>query len=352
LITFVEAKIFLLLKKNLFLLMRLLRFLSFAKMVNAGKVFSSYHLSRMTGRPVIWGRPLALSVEPTTSCNLRCPECPSGLRAFSRPTGMLDKNFFRQVIDQVKQHTAYLTFYFQGEPFLNPDFLDMVKFANSRKIFTSTSTNAHFLDDATARKVVESGLQRLIISIDGLTQETYEQYRIGGRLEKVLEGTRNIIKWKKELVSATPHVVFQFLVVRHNEHEADRLLDLAQETGVNEVTLKTAQVYDYEQGNSLIPHNENYSRYKLMADGSYKIKNKLLNHCWKMWHSCVITWDGKIVPCCFDKDAKYVMGDLKQLSFREAWKSDAYKQFRSTLLKGRNDIDICRNCTEGTKVWA
>jgi major membrane immunogen (membrane-anchored lipoprotein) len=80
---------------------------------------------------------------------------------------------------------------------------------------------------------------------------------------------------------------------------------------VDEVALKTAQVHDYEQGSSLIPREERYSRYKLMPDGTYKLKNKLLNHCWKMWHSCVITWDGKIVPCCFDKDASYVMGDLK-----------------------------------------
>jgi len=71
-----------------------------------------------------------------------------------------------------------------------------------------------------------------------------------------------------------------------------------------------------------------------------------------MWHSCVITWDGKIVPCCFDKDAKYVMGDLKQQAFPEIWKSDAYNRFRASLLKGRNEIDICKNCTEGTKVWA
>ena len=312
----------------------------------------SYYFSRLTGKPLLWGMPVALSVEPTTSCNLRCPECPSGLRSFTRPTGMLDKNFFRSFIGQVHKHTAYLTFYFQGEPFLNPDFLEMVKEAVGKKMYTSTSTNAHYLDEATARKVVESGMQRLIISIDGITQETYEQYRIGGKLEKVLDGTRNLVRWKKQLQSSTPHLIFQFLVVRHNEHEIESLLALARQTGVDEVRLKTAQVYDYEQGNPLIPHNENYSRYKLLPDGTYKLKNKLLNHCWKMWHSCVITWDGKIIPCCFDKDAKYVMGDLKERSFSEIWKSGAYDSFRASLLKGRNEIDICRNCTEGTKVWA
>jgi hypothetical protein len=79
--------------------------------------------------------------------------------------------------------------------------------------------------------------------------------------------------------------------------------------------LKTAQVYDYKNGNELIPENEQYSRYKKNSDGTYSIKNSLENNCWKLWHSCVITWDGKVVPCCFDKDAQYQLGDLQTHSF-------------------------------------
>src|SRR5690606_23911827 len=121
---------------------------------------------------------------------LRCPECPSGLRAFSRKQGNLKKDFFKKTIDQLYKKTFYLTFYFQGEPFINPDFLEMVKYANDKKIYTATSTNAHFLNDENAKRTVESGLDRLIISIDGTTQEVYENYRRGGKLEKVLEGTK------------------------------------------------------------------------------------------------------------------------------------------------------------------
>jgi radical SAM protein with 4Fe4S-binding SPASM domain len=163
----------------------------------------------------------------------------------------------------------------------------------------------------------------------------------------VLEGARNMVKWKQQLKSSTPHLVFQFLVVRHNEHEVDALLKLADEIGVDEVTLKTAQVYDYEHGNTLIPENEKYARYRRKSDGTFVLKNKLLNHCWKMWHSCVITWDGKVVPCCFDKDAKYVMGNLKEQSLETVWRSESYHRFRSSLLRSRKEIDICRNCTEG-----
>src|SRR5262245_40598520 len=187
------------------------------------------------------GYPMSLSFAPTTSCNLRCPECPSGLRAFTRPTGMLQKDFFRDTIDQLSKDLLYLIFYFQGEPYLNPQFLEMVKYATDKGIYTATSTNAHYLNDDNARKTVESGLDRLIISIDVTSQDVYQQYRVGGKLNKVLEGARNIVKWKKELKSKTPFVFFQFLVVKPNEHQIEEVKQLAKEIGVDEVRFKTAQ---------------------------------------------------------------------------------------------------------------
>jgi radical SAM protein with 4Fe4S-binding SPASM domain len=318
---------------------------------NAAKVVGSYAYSKLRRKPVQWGLPIALSLEPTTSCNLRCPECPSGLRSFTRPTGMLTNDVFKKTIDELHRSLLYLIFYFQGEPYLNPRFLEMVKYASSKGLYTATSTNAHYLNDENARKTVESGLDRIIISIDGTTQEVYQQYRVGGKLDKVLEGTRNLIKWKRELKSSTPHVIFQFLVVRPNEHQIEEVKKLAKEMGVDEVGLKTAQIYDYEHGSNLIPTIDYYSRYQNNGDGTWSFKNKLLDHCWKMWHSCVITWDGLVVPCCFDKDAEYRMGDLKQQTFKELWQSGPYRNFRTQLLKGREHIEMCRNCSEGTQVW-
>lgn len=325
--------------------------MTFKRFANALKVFSSYYLSKWTGKAIQWGLPFSISFEPTTSCNLRCPECPSGLRAFTRPTGMLSKDFFRTTIDEIHAQLCYLIFYFQGEPYLNPDFLDMVKYATDKKIYTATSTNAHYLNDTNAKKTVESGLDRLIISIDGTTQDVYTQYRIGGNIEKVLDGARNIVKWKKELNSKKPYVFFQFLVVKPNEHQIEEIKKLAKEIGVDDVRFKTAQIYDYEHGNPLIPTIDAFSRYKKEEDGTYKIKNKLANSCWKLWHSCVISWDGLVVPCCFDKDAIHRLGDLKQQSFKEIWQNPHYKSFRESLMLSRKNIDICANCSEGTKVW-
>jgi radical SAM protein with 4Fe4S-binding SPASM domain len=326
--------------------------LTLRRLWNAAQLFVSYHLTRWTGRAIQLGLPMTVSVEPTTACNLRCPECPSGLRAFSRPTGNLKEDFFRNTIDALHSHLIYLIFYFQGEPYINPRFLEMVKYARQKGIYTITSTNGHFLSDENARKTIESGLGRLIISVDGTTQQVYESYRKEGTLETVLQGARNIVRWKRQLKSKTPHVVFQFLVVRPNEHQIPEIYRLAKEIGVDEVKLKTAQVYDFEQGNPLIPTLGKYARYEKTAAGTWRVKNKLLNHCWKLWHACVITWDGLVVPCCFDKDATHQLGDLKRENFNEIWRGAAYAAFRRSLLKGRDQIDICTNCTEGCKVWA
>jgi radical SAM protein with 4Fe4S-binding SPASM domain len=198
----------------------------------------------------------------------------------------------------------------------------MVQYAHNKGIYTATSTNAHYLSDEKARQTVESGLDRLIISIDGITQDVYQSYRVGGKLEKVLEGARNIVKWKKELNSKTPFVFFQFLVVKPNEHQIEEIKKIASEIGVDQVRFKTAQ-----------------------------IKSGLQNHCWRLWSGNVITWDGLVVPCCFDKDAMHQLGNLKMQSFKEAWHNDNYRQFRTELMASRKNIDICANCSEGLKVW-
>ena len=327
---------------NLYDTWNLVKRMTTRRLLNSVGVLTSYHYSRYTGRPNHRSLPFSISIEPTTSCNLRCPECPSGLRSFTRPTGMLQGDLFRRTIDELKDSVSYLTFYFQGEPYLHPQFLELVSYASSKNIYTATSTNAHYLNDEMAKRTIQSGLDRLIISIDGTTQESYEAYRIGGKLEKVIEGTKNIIRWKKELKSRTPYVMFQFLVVRQNEHQVEEVKKLGSELGVDHVALKTAQIYDYENGSDLIPTIDKYSRYKKNTAGKYSIKNQLLNHCWKMWHSCVITWDGKVVPCCFDKDAHHVMGDLNTQSFKAIWHSENYTRFRTSLLKSRKEIEICK----------
>lgn len=326
--------------------------LTFRKSWNALLINFSFFLSNILKSNIQWGMPYAFSVEPTTSCNLRCPECPSGLRSFTRATGSIPLTNFKQIVDSYSKKAFYLTLYFQGEPYLNKEFLNLVSYAHQKKLYIATSTNAHYLDKETAIKTVKSGLDRLIVSIDGTTQSTYESYRVGGNLEKVKEGLKNIITAKKELKSSTPYVVLQFLVVGPNEHQIEEVKALGETYGADEVKLKTAQIYNFKHGSPLIPKNEKYARYIQQKDGTYKLKNSLENECWRMWHSNVVTWDGDVVPCCFDKDAKYVMGNVLKNDLTSIWKNKKYNSFRTQLFTNRNNIDICQNCTEGSKIYS
>ncbi len=324
---------------------------SFSRAYNLLKLFASYHVSRILKKPYVWGMPASISIEPTTACNLGCPECPSGLKQFTRPTGNLKPELLAKLLEETKESIQYATFYFQGEPFIHPKITALFQEASKRNIFSVTSTNAHFINEKVANAIIDSGLNKLIISIDGTTQEVYEKYRIRGKLEKVLEGTRAMLVAKEKRGANFPLVYFQFLVVKPNEHQIEEVEKLGAEMGVDGVIFKTAQVYDYQNGNPLIPDNEKYARYKKGLDGKWRIKNKLLNQCWKMWQSSVITWDGKVVPCCFDKDATHQMGTVATDSFKNIWHGLPYQNFRRQLLKSRSEIDICTNCSEGTKVW-
>jgi radical SAM protein with 4Fe4S-binding SPASM domain len=290
-------------------------------------------------------------MEPTTACNLGCPECPSGLKKFTRPTGKMELVRHEEWLKELSKTVFYVTYYFQGEPFLNPQLLEMIKAAKRYRVYTATSTNAHFITQDNAEDVVKSGLDQLIISVDGVSQDVYEQYRVHGDVDKVWRATEALVKAKQKLNSSTPKLIFQCLAVKPNEHEIPLVFEKAKTLGVDEVRIKSAQLYDYKHGNPLMPDNEEYSRYKQTRQGEFVLKNTGGNHCWRMWSGSVLTWDGKVVPCCFDKDAQHSMGTLKDKSFQEIWRSPSYQNFRQAILTNRKGIDICSNCSEGTKVW-
>ena len=329
--------------------------LFFTRFLNLLKIASSYLVSRITKRVIHWGNPVAVSVEPNNSCNLRCPECPAGMKELTRARGVMQPEMFKSIIHQLLPHLSWLTLYFQGEPYMSKYFFDFIAFARSKKIFVTSSTNGHFLDDITVRQTIDSGLNRLIISLDGADQSGYEAYRQGGDFEKVIAGIRLLISEKKRLHKRTPEVILQCLVLKSNEHQIDKIRHLAKDLGVDKLEFKTSQFYNYENGNPLMPENPKHSRYvrtssihPLSQSPVYKFtpKNRMPNACFRMWSSCVITWDGKVVPCCFDKDAIHETGDLNQQSFLEIWRGKPARDFRKKILGNRKAIDICSNCSQ------
>ena len=326
-----------------------LKYITPFRAFNVLKVIGSFSLSRLVRRPIVWGMPISYSIEPTNHCNLKCPECPSGLGALTRSLGLLSTDDFKPMIDQIKNTGFYIQLYFQGEPYINKNLPEMIKYAQSKNIYVSISTNGHFVNEKTVDKVLNNAPDKLIFSMDGLDEESYRNYRVGGSFKTADEGLRLLVRKRNELGSKKPFVEFQFIVMKQNEHMLEEVKKYGKEVGVNKVVFKTMQVSSYENALHFLPSNQKYSRY-IINNGSIKIKNKLKDHCFALWRTSVITWDGKVVPCCFDKDANFRLGELKEKSMREIWRSEPYQNFRQGVLNDRKGLSMCTNCTEGLKI--
>ncbi len=304
----------------------------------------SYLKSSVTRKPTVIGMPLSIGVELTNNCNLECPECWSGSGRMKRGKGFMNIELFNRVMSELTPYLYNINLFFQGEPMLHPQFFSFAGI--NRNIHTVVSTNGHFLSEANSEKIVKSGLNKLIISLDGADQDTYSAYRKNGDLATVIEGIRNVTI-AKERFNSNLKIELQFLVNRLNENQIPKMKRLAISVK-STLKLKSMQVQSKEDIGTWLPVNRIFSRYK-MKNGGYTIKNSLPDRCARLWFNPVITWDGKVIPCCFDKDASYVMGDLNHDSFREIWDGPKYRIFRKSILTGRHMIEICRNCTSGMR---
>ncbi len=320
------------------------------RLPNAAKTILAFLFSKMTGRAFVWGYPFMLMLEPTNVCNLRCPLCITGSKLMTRPNGFMSFDQFKALIDEMDRYLVHLTLWSQGEPFVNDEFLEMVRYAASKGIKTMTSTNGHFLTDR-AEQVVQSGLDTLIVAVDGASQETYERYRVNGKFQKVYSGMTAVRDAKKRLNSTRPSVELQFIVMKHNEHELDSIRTLAHECGADVLSFKTAQVYTKEQADEFLPTVEKYRRYALGPNGELKTKEREVNFCRWVLLCPVINWDGTVSPCCFDKNADYGLGNVfTNGGLKSVWRDRPYREFRSRVFTRRKSIPICSNCSEGLEV--
>ncbi|HTX88110.1 MAG TPA: radical SAM protein, partial [Bacteroidales bacterium] len=237
-------------------------------MLNLVRLFASYFLSRVLRKAVHSGAPFAITLEPTNRCNLHCPECPSGAQSMSRPRGFMELETYKMILASLDRGTSYLNLYFQGEPFLHPDFFEMVRLAKEKGLYVNTSTNGHFLDPENARKTIASHLDRIIISLDGADQPAYGSYRTGGSLKTVQDGIRNLAEARKRAGTRKPGIVAQFLVLKTNEYQLPEMKKLARELGADRLEIKSAQFYDFELGHPLMPEGKKYNRYRIRVNGS------------------------------------------------------------------------------------
>ena len=326
-----------------------IRYFSLIKFFNAFKILISYFISNVCKRVFLWGKPISLTVEPTNYCNLHCPECPTGNNSSRRGKGYLRMSDYKNIIDTLSPWLFYQMIYFQGEPFLHPQIFNIIKYAHQQKIYTCTSTNGHFITHENAQRIIESGLDKIIISVDGVNKETYEKYRKGGELQKVISGVKILSNLKRRYQTKHPKIIIQFLVFRFNEHQIKEIKSLGKSIGANKIELKTAQIESVNDKLDLLPLNNRYSRYT-SRNNQIKIKNKLKNRCFRIWSTLVTTWKGDVIPCCFDKNADKKMGNMHKNNLLQIWQSPDFNHFRYEILTNRKNIKMCNNCTSGLRI--
>ena len=259
---------------------------------------------------------------------------------------------FHRILDSIKESSHTMQFYFQGEPLLNKQLPEMIAAAHRLRLYTIVSTNAQALTQSMADALVKSGLRRIIISIDGFSEESYTTYRVGGNLHKALDGLQHLANAKVKYQSRI-RIELQVLRLKSNEHEWDWIKQNYKKLGATHLVFKTAQLYDFEHGHPLMPTDERYSRYMKTADGTYihKKSSRLAPYCLfasspclRLWSGCVITTNGDVLPCCYDKDHKHVLGNITNLTLTDIFHSKKSQSLRRQIMNRQHVPAMCKNC--------
>jgi radical SAM protein with 4Fe4S-binding SPASM domain len=293
------------------------------------------------------GFPTHVQIEPASICNLRCHMCPVTI-GMNRCTGCLDFSVYKTFIDEVGDYLFAIVLWDWGEPFLHPKIFNIISYATRKNIKVVTSTNGHFLTmEDNADRIIQSGLDGIIIAVDGITQNTYEQFRKGGDLEKVLEGIRTLVERKRALNSKTPFINLRSVAMKHNESELPEIRTKAELLGVDAFSIKSFDYfYSYESENQrsdFLPENKRLWRWILDDKGLPLRRRK--NLCTALWLSPLIHSNGRVCSCWMDKDEKHPLGDLSNSTFRKIWFDKKYRELRKEFGKDWTKNELCNRCT-------
>ena len=315
-----------------------------SRVSNALKCYWNYALSHL-GLVRISHAPTFVSVEPASICQLRCPECPVGRRDTGIPgyrdaERFMSREVWERILAQIKDNAHTIQFYFQGEPLLNKDLSQMIREAHDAGLYAIVSTNAQALTPEIAHDLVDAGLSRIIVSMDGLSEASYNAYRVGGSLEKTKAALRYLREAKERLHGRTI-IELQVLRLRTNEYEWSEFKKQYKTLGADRLVFKTAQLYDYQNGHPLMPSDSRYSRYIQGADGLYH-RRRLHKTCLRAWSGVVITTTGEVLPCCYDKSHAHAYGNIKESSLRELFCNTKSMAFRKAALQ--EQPQICQEC--------
>ena len=287
-------------------------------------------------RRIIWGSAYEWEIDTTNICQLKCPLCHTGKGTIHRDQGVMDLDLFKDVVDQIKHSCMWLTLYSWGEPFLNRRIDEYIEYAHKQKIATIISSNLNKpLTPEMAEQVIRSGLDVMIVSLDGVTQEVYEIYRVGGHLDRVLDNLKLLDQKKRELGSKTPYIEWQFIVMRQNEHQMEEARSLATGLGVDSLVFKKV---DFPHGEDDPAEAEQWLPRQhpeyLRADPFFKPYREDGQVCWRLWRSAVVNWDGGFAPCCYLTDKTQDFGDVNESTVKAIWNDADYTTARGLFKKG------------------
>jgi len=310
-----------------------------------------YKFLKFTRLPYL---PFTLGIDPGNVCNLQCPLCPTGRGDMRVKRGFMDFGLFKLIFDQLKDSLSVINLYNWGEPLLNRDLIKIIRYIKdaNKSIQVITSTNLNIKNEGFLGDLVNSGIDKIIVSCDGASKETYEKYRIGGDFNLVMENLRFLIKKNKEAGSSAL-ITWNFLVFKHNEHEIESAKKLAGELGVKlDIGLMRTSLKDeilkphkeaIEQDREWIPDNPEYSAYDKVSC----VTKKIMNTCKKPWQLISINWNGLVVPCCAVYEEKYSFGDAKKDSIKSIWNNPKFilarKEILNKKLPAATICGICRN---------
>lgn len=250
--------------------------------------------------------PKRLRVDACTLCQLKCPGCyriqePENFKN-SCGYGYLSFKNFKKLVDENKIEIIELAN--AGEIFLNPELEDIIKYASEKYILldAGSGVNMNYLTDSMAKTLVDYGFGHLTVSIDGASQETYKQYRVGGDFNQVIENIKKINYYKKKFNSMYPVLDYKFIVFGHNEHEIDKAKELAEKLNMvmkfddnahPEISpIKNVKLVEEKTGLRNLKH---YTQNQL---AKYKNGQTQWFYCNQLWESPQINWDGKVLGCC------------------------------------------------------
>ncbi len=290
-------------------------------------------------------------MEPTNLCNLKCPTCPTGAGTLNRSQGMMDLAKYKAILDEVGDGVLDLTLHNYGEPFLHPHLAEMCRYGAAKGITVHVSTNGHFFTDrAQVREILTSGLAHLKVCLDGASQESLQIYRVGSSFEKVKEGIRLVVEEKRALGIRLPVIDLQFILMRHNEHELDRMRALAAELGVDLFDIKTVGIDEGDPdfaklAEKYLPEDADKRRYEVTPDGA-RLKAQVTKCNW-IYRTAVINWDGSMVPCCHDTHDRHVFGNaFTDGGVSAVWQGSKYTAFRQALKRDILAMPLCQFCPE------